>query len=460
MIKRKLKDIETMVNGKISSDDYIEIYIEGVSTDTRTITEGQLFVPIKGDRFNGHNFIESAINNGAKAALWSRHEPLPEIDFPLILVEDTLHAIQKLAKEYRNQLSIKIIGITGSNGKTSTKDILSSILETQYKTYKTHGNLNNHLGVPLTLLSIKEDTEMGVIEMGMSSLGEIELLSNIASPDVAIITNIGNAHLEELKTRDNIIKAKLEIVKGLKPNGLFVYHGDDNDLKETVNKLDIHQKKITFGEKQSNDYSTKIVSNNKEGLHFKLDNKPLTTFYLPMLGKHQIFNATAAICVARYFDISYASIKKGLKNVSLTGMRNELIKGKNFDILNDSYNANPESTKAALRTIYSLKGYTQKIVIFADMLELGDKEKELHKEIGRCIDFDNIDFLFTYGKLSKYTSKEAQLKGYSDKSISFMNKKELIKYLKRILKSNSLILLKGSRGMHLEEIADSLLKEE
>ncbi|MBS4534331.1 UDP-N-acetylmuramoyl-tripeptide--D-alanyl-D-alanine ligase [Clostridium sp. D2Q-14] len=457
MIKRKLKEIENMIKGQELNNEYNDVYIKGVSTDTRTIKNEQLFIPIIGENFDGHEFIKKAIENGAIATLWDKKHPIPDIDFPFILVDNTLKAIQNLSKAYRDQLDIKVVGITGSNGKTSTKDILSSILNTKYKTYKTQGNLNNELGVPLTLLSLEEDIDFAVIEMGMSSLGEIELLTNLASPNVAIITNIGTAHLQELKTKDNIIKAKLEIVKGLKSNGLFVYHGDDRDLKNAVNTLDIPQKQITFGKNDTNDYVVKMLSCNIDGLNFKIKSIDSPKLFLPMLGNHQIFNASSAIAVARHFGLSFDMINKGLTNIELTGMRSELIHGNGFDILNDSYNSNPDSTKAALNTITSLDNYTQKIIVFGDMLELGEEEINMHKEIGKKIDFTKIDYLFTFGDLAKYAAEEAKNKTSKEKVLSFNDKSKLIDTLKEILKDNSIILLKGSRGMKLEEIAKNLL---
>lgn len=457
MIIRKLKDIELMAKGYGLDEKFYDLIISGVSTDTRTIKEGQLFVPIKGEKFNGHDFIYKAIENGAIAALWCKDEELPNVEIPLILVDDTLRAIQELAKEYRNQLSIKVIGVTGTNGKTSTKDILGSILSTKYKTFKTVGNLNNYLGVPLTILSLDEDVEIAVVEMGMSSLGEIEVLTNIATPDAAIITNIGDAHLEELKTRENVMKAKLEIVKGLKEDGIFVFNGDDELLREEVRKLNLKQKIITFGENTNNDYIAKLISIDNNGINFTVENMSSINLFLPMLGVHQMLNATAAIAVSRHFGLDFNLIKSGLSSVNLTKMRSQLTKGKGFDILNDSYNANPTSTKAAINTVYSLKGYNQKIIVFGDMLELGDKEIDMHKEIAYHIDFDKIDYLFTIGDLAKYTAKELSKKN-SDKVFAFSGKKELIKKLKEVLKENALILLKASRSLKLETISEELLK--
>jgi len=459
MIKRTLNEVQSMAKGHGLKSNSKDIVINGVSTDTRTIKEGELYVPIIGEVFNGHEFIQSAVENGAIAALWCENEKVPNVDIPLILVDDTLKAIQRLSKEYRNELSIKVVGITGSNGKTSTKDILGSILSTKYKTFKTKGNLNNYLGVPLTLLSLDESIEVAVIEMGMSSLGEIEVLTNIATPDAAIITNVGDAHLEELKTRENVRTAKLEIVNGLKSDGLFVYNGDDDALRNRVSKLGLNQKTETFGENSSNDYCVKAISIDKDGINFEIKNKDSGKLFLPMLGAHQIHNATAAIAVARHFGLSFDLIKKGLSEVSLTKMRSQLIHGNGFDILNDSYNANPASTKAALKTIYSLKGYSQKIVVFGDMLELGENEVDMHREIGSEIDFNEIDYLFTIGKLAKYAGEEGK-KVVGDKVKTFLDKEELVNNIKEVLREGCIILLKGSRGLKLETIGEALLGDE
>ena len=361
MIRRNLKQIQKMCNGFGLKEEFEAIEIKGVSTDTRTISPGQLFIPLIGENFNGHRFLKDAIQKGAKASLWNKDEPVEDMDFPLIFVDDTLDGLQQLAKSYREELNVKVIGITGTNGKTSTKDILASLLSTQYKTHKTIGNYNNQIGVPLTILSMDEDTEMAVIEMGMDNFGQIERLTNIARPDAAVITNIGEAHLDDLKTRENIAKAKLEILKGLKPQNLFLYYGDDSMLKREVESVAAEFDVKTFGRENTNEYQPEVIFVNETGDSFYLKKPGSPEFFLPMLGEHQVLNATAAIAIARYFGISYENIKKGLLNVEKTGMRNELIRCKDFTILNDAYKSNPTSVLAALNTMYSMLGYSQKI---------------------------------------------------------------------------------------------------
>ncbi len=456
MIKRNLKEIEQMINVSNIDKKYHNIMINGVSTDSRSIKPKQLFVPIKGDNFNGHDFILDAIKGGAIATLWNKNEPIPyDATIPFILVDDTLIAIQNLAKAYVKQLNMKIVGITGSNGKTSTKDLLAEILSTKYKTEKTLENLNNHLGVPLTILNFEEDAEVAVIEMGMSNFGEIDLLSSIANPDVAIITNIGEAHLEDLHTRENIAKAKLEIINHLNPKGLFIYPGDEPLIRNEIKKINPKFSIETFGQKSFNTYRPKLISIGENGISFKLNESK--TLNLNTLGKHQIYNATAAITAAKYFDIPFENIQRSLKKANITGMRNELIHAKKCTILDDSYKSNPTSVLAALDTLYSLDNYNKKIVVLGDMLGLGEKEEiHMHKKIGEKIDFNQVDYLFTIGPLAKYIAKGANSLSSKNNIKSYINKKELIDDLKKIVTNDSIVLVKASRDLHLEDVVNAL----
>ena len=246
MIQRTLANIEEMVNGSGLDEKFQSKEINGVTTDSRLVEVGNLFFPLVGDTFNGHEFVDKAIELGAAAVIWKEKEPNPPQQVPVIFVKDTLVALQDLAEAYLKQLNPKVVGITGSNGKTTTKDMVAAVLETTYKVHKTKGNFNNHIGLPLTILSMEENTEIAVLEMGMSGKGEIELLSKIAKPDVAVITNIGEAHLMDLGSREEIASAKLEIVKGLKENGRLIYHGDEPLLLERVPSLSFSS--VTFGE--------------------------------------------------------------------------------------------------------------------------------------------------------------------------------------------------------------------
>lgn len=459
MITRTLKEIQEMCNGFGLRSEFEDIEIKGVSTDTRTIAPGQLFIPLIGENFNGHKFLKIAIDKGAKASLWKKDEPIHEdLDFPLIFVDDTLDALQELAKSYREQLNVKVIGITGSNGKTSTKDILASLLNTQYKTHKTVGNYNNQIGLPLTILAMDEDTEMAVLEMGMDKFGQIERLTKIAKPDAAVITNIGEAHLDDLKTRENIARAKLEILKGLKAQNLFLYYGDDSMLKREVESVASGFDVRTFGTESSNDYQPEIIFVNETGDSFYLKKPSSPEFFLPMLGEHQVLNATAAIAIARYFGISYENIKKGLLNVDKTSMRNELVKCKDFTILNDAYKSNPSSVLAALNTMYSMLGYDQKIVILGDMLGIGDEIVAMHKDIGIKINPNEIDYVLTYGEFGRYISEAAIINFGKERVFHFNDKGELVKKAKELIKPNALVLVKASRPLQMEDVVEGLKK--
>ncbi len=456
MIACDLNKIASMSGGSLISKKYNDITIEGISTDSRTIGSDNLFVPLMGENFNGHEFIQNVIDKGVKASLWSKNEAIPDIDFPFILVEDTLIGLQTLASSYLKTVSPKVIGITGSNGKTSTKDILASLLKTQYKTHKTKENFNNGIGVPLTILSMKDDTEMLVLEMGMDNFGQIELLTRIAPPDAAIITNIGEAHLEGLKTPENIAKAKLEILRGLKLGKLFVYYGDDSMLKSEVEMIASHHEVKSFGIDDFNDYQAEILFINENGDSFYLKEPKSEEFFLPMLGEHQVLNATAAIAIARYFGISFENIKKGLLTVEKTGMRNEMVKCNGFTILDDSYKSNPASVRAAMNTLYSINGYSQKMVILGDMLGLGDDEIQMHRDIGSTINENNIDYLFTIGEFGKYIYESAKSNFPKDKTMHFDDKDALVKKVKETAKNNALILVKASRPLAMEEVVAKL----
>lgn len=455
MIKRNFKDIAIWVNGELADKENNSVKITGVSTDTRTIKEGNLYVPIVGENFNGHDFVETAAANGAAGALWQRNQPNPPSGLPLLFVEDTLLALQDLAEHYLGDLPAKAIGITGSNGKTTTKDMVTSVLSTTYKVQKTEGNYNNHIGLPLTILALEEDTEIAVLEMGMSGRGEIELLSKIAKPEAAIITNIGESHLQDLGSREGISEAKFEITAGLPENGTLVIHGDEPLLTEKV--VNTPYKVVTFGSSSPNDYYPVQVEQKSDGTFFTINGESETKFFIPVLGKHNINNALAAIAIGQHFDVPAAAIKKGLKSLKITGMRTELIQGKDgITVINDAYNASPTSMKAAIELLQDLNGYKKKIVVLGDMLELGDNENTFHFETGEGIDTDKISHVFTFGKLGRKIAEGAKVNFPDERVHAYDDKQELISKLKEIAGDGDIVLVKGSRGMKLEEVVNEL----
>ncbi len=457
MIQKTLKEIESMCLGSDLNEEFNNIIITGVTIDSRNVNKGELFIPLVGDNFDGHKFIKSAIENGAAGVLSSKI--LEDKTIPTISVSDTLIALQELAKSYIEEISPKIIAISGSNGKTSTKDILASLLSTEYKTHKTAGNFNNHIGVPLTILEMDGDEVFAVIEMGISDFGDMTELSQIAKPDAGIITNVSGVHLDDLLNTENVAKAKMEFLKNMSPNGLYLYFEDDQVLDNAAKDLDGDYKVQTFGKKENSDFLIEDIRITSEGSLFKLSNLIEDKFFLPMIGEHQIYNATAAIGMAKEFGISLDNIKRGLGEIEATGMRNELIKGERFTILDDSYKSNPDSLNAALNTLYSLDGYSQKIAIIGDMLGLGDEIEFIHRELGQKMDPNKLDMIIGIGYYSEYIIWEAEAKFGKDKLLHFEEKSEdMIEKIKSVIQEDALVLVKASRPLELDTVVRDLLK--
>ncbi len=454
MIKRSIEQVADMIQVENEIASFKDLIIQGVSIDSRNIQPGNLFVPFKGENVDGHKYVEQALEKGAAASLWEKDVPNPPKDLPIIIVEDSLASLQTLATSYRNQLNLKVVGITGSNGKTTTKDMITSVLSQEFIVQKTEGNYNSHIGLPLTILGLKEETEIAVLEMGMSGFGEIEELSLIAQPDAAVITNIGESHLQELGSREGIAKAKLEIVLGLKENGLFVYFGDEPLLQNAVSQSEPYRIQ-TFGNRSTNTLYPTSVSQQSEGSIFTVNEQPELEFILPVLGQHNVNNALAAILIGREFGVSDTNIKEGLLSLKLTKMRTEMLEGpKESRYINDAYNASPTSMKAAIKLMSEIQGYSTKIVILGDMLELGPNEKEFHYDIGKQLNPSDIQYVFTYGPLSMETYRGAT-EQYADNHVfHFEDKDKLADSLIATLKGGELVLFKGSRGMKLEEVIE------
>ncbi|WP_313803984.1 UDP-N-acetylmuramoyl-tripeptide--D-alanyl-D-alanine ligase [Cytobacillus sp.] len=456
MIKRTLQQIAGMIKVENDVAPFKDTTVHGVSIDSRKITNGHLFIPFKGENSDGHRFVEEAIKKGAAAAFWQKDVPNPPLHLPILVVEDTLIALQELARKYRNELDVKVVGITGSNGKTTTKDIMANLLSLKYKVQKTEGNFNNEIGLPLTILGLETDTEMAVLEMGMSSRGEIDFLTRLARPEAAIITNIGESHLLDLGSREGIAEAKLEIVNGLQDNGLLVYYGDEPLLTERLEDLDKTFVTKTFGRNTRNDLYPVDIEQNDTGSSFVI-NASEKTFFLPVLGTHNVLNAMAAMAVADFFGIPYEKMNDGFSGLKLTNMRTELLQGKMGEkIINDAYNASPTSMYAAIELIAHLPGYKNKILVLGDMLELGPEEEEFHRKMGESIDANKIDYVFTFGNLGKYIAEGAKASLPANRVFAFTEKQPLIDELRKLVNEETIILVKASRGMRLEEVVSAL----
>ncbi len=453
-----LEEITKVVDGQLINCTECPT-ITGVSIDSRTVKQGDLFVPLKGVNFNGHDFIADAIGAGATASFWSNQVTPLNLAIPLIIVDEPITAMQKLAHHYRQIVDPIVVGITGSNGKTTTKDILTAILAEQYRVHKTSGNLNNHIGVPLTILSMPTDTEVLVVEMGMNHVGEIALLTQIAAPDHVILTNVGESHIEFLGTEERIAEAKLEILQGLAEGSYAVLPGDQALVRKKITNYDL-QNIIWVGRTKKNDnYIAKISENQQDELEFT-DAKG-EAYQIPLIGAHNAVNALMAIEAAKLLGVAVSRIKAGLTKVKLSAMRLELIEvDEDSLILNDAYNASPTSMRCSLELLASLHGYKYKIAVLGDMLELGAAAEKYHYEIGRLVAELKIDYLIVIGNFSEEVIVGALNNRMSVRKIRKAKSiEEIVDLLQKKKWSNRAVLIKGSRGNRLERVVELLLQK-
>lgn len=443
----KWLDVKTNLKG---------IEITGVSINTRTLQKGDLFVPFRGEKVNGHQYVRHAIEAGAAAALWQRDEPSPPEDLPLLIVDDCQKALQEMARAYRDELNVTVIGITGSNGKTSTKDLVASVLKPYFKVQKTQGNFNNELGLPLTILSLDEDTKFAVLEMGMSGFGQIEFLSELARPDYAVITNIGEAHMQDLGSREGIAQAKFEITAGLETHGKLFYDGDEPLLKPFVENF---PQAVSFGFDDNNELTVTDIRATESGSTFMVSGIIDATFTIPVLGDHQVKNTLSAILIALEAGLTEEDIRKSLKDAALTDMRMQMIHtegGATF--INDAYNAAPSSMKAALNFIRETTMKEEKWVVLGDMLELGEQERDYHELIAKSIN-DEIKGVCLYGPRMEWLYAKLQESFKGELIWSKDDYRPIIEVLAKSITDKSLILVKGSRGMALENIIEPFTRD-
>ena len=420
---------------EIGSIHKIFLKSNGVSTDSRKVKKNDIYFSLKGPNFNGNEFAKSAIEKGACYAIVDQKEYV--IDKSYILVEDCLKTLQNLANYHRKNSKAKIIGLTGSNGKTTSKELIFSVLKNEFKTIATTGNLNNHIGVPLTLLSIKEDTEIAIIEMGANHLKEIETLSNIADPDYGYITNFGKAHLEGFKNLEGVIKGKSELYNHLinKSRLIFINNRDKKQVELTKE----YSNKFTFGEQNSDSiFSVKSIN---PKINISIDNILIES---NLFGQYNIDNIAAAICIGKYFNLDNENIKAGIERYIPENNRSQIIKKGSNKIILDAYNANPTSMQLALSSFNDMKE-EKKIVFIGDMFELGENSHQMHQEIVYTVEKMNFNQTFIIGDLFNKTKHSSNIK-------SFKNLNDLKGNMDEI--SNSAILIKGSRGMKLENILD------
>lgn len=441
--------------------------ITGAVIDSRLVETGYLFIPIKGAKVDGHDFIPAVFEKGALAVL-SEHE-LEEPAGPYILVTSTEDAMKKIAAFYRRSLDIKVVGITGSVGKTSTKEMIASVLAQKYNVLKTEGNLNNEIGLPLTIFKIREAHEVAVLEMGISEFGEMHRLAGMAQPDVCVITNIGLCHLENLLTRDGILKAKTESFEHLSPEGIAVLNGDDDKLceKKIVNGspavfygigreakcVDTEDGRRLLAEKEV--YATDVeavgLTGTKACIHVGDESFAVE---IPIAGEHNVYNALAAVCVARQLGLTIEEMKRGIESVQTIGGRSNLIHKDGITIIDDCYNANPVSMQASIDVLAGASG--RRIAVLGDMGELGADERELHAMVGRHFAGKEIDALFVTGILAAEIAREVRTASAATEVHEMDTKEALIAELQQYKKSGDTILVKASHFMGFAEIVKAL----
>ena len=439
----------------------------GFIIDSRKASPGDLFIPLPGEKTDGHRFIAAALQKGAAGALLdkSRMNLLQEAPVPsgktLICVDNVMQAMHRIALLNRQKYSLPVIAVTGSNGKTTTKDMIASVLSSGYNVLKTEDNLNNHLGLPLMLLRLEDNHEAAVLEMGMSGFGEIALLASLALPSFGVITNIGEAHLASLGSRENIARAKNELLVAMGAKGKAFLNGDDPYLRR-MGKM-FPGEVCYYGFEEWADLRVLEFFSSDDGLKFGVQTSDgaAEEYRLPYPGKHNVYNALAAIAVGKHFGIRTQEIKKGLADTRFAPMRMEKHQAKGgFRIINDAYNASPASMKAALHTLLDQKGNNKSMAILGDMLELGELAEESHMQIGRYLAGLSTDYLVTVGKLAALIAEGARDAGYPQKKIfEAKDTCEAVEHLRSLELKGYCLLLKGSRDMHMEQIAEDLLKQ-
>ena len=450
-----VKDLIKICDAEIINGNE-NLILKNFNKDTRTIKNGDVYLGIKGENFDGNKFIKEALEKGASACIIDNKEFLDFDlkDYTIIYVKDTVKALGELAKYKRSLYDIPVIGITGSVGKTSTKDIISSVLNKKYKVLKTEGNYNNEIGLPLTILKL-EDHNALVLEMGMSEFKEIEYLSNIANPTTAVITNIGTAHIANLGSRENILKAKLEIINGLKEDGKLIINNDNDLLNKYKDKINADV--ITVGIKNECDYKAINIKDCNDGISFDImyEDK-ITNLFTPINDSAYIYNSLMAFVVGLEYNINLEQIKKGIEDFKLSKSRLEKHIKNDITIIDDTYNASIDSIKSSLNYLENQKG-KRKIAVLGDILETGKFAKEIHSELGKYIKANSkIDCLYTIGESSIYIHNE--VKNINKlKTKHFNNIEEATNYLLKELKKDDVILLKASHGMNFYKIVIDLL---
>lgn len=453
-----IKELILASEGQLVSKCNEETIVSNIVIDSRKAGKDSAFVAIVGENLDGHNFINLAINQGCKTIIKNKNNnvDIENKEVNVIEVSDTEIALGDIAKFYKNKFKIPFIAVTGSVGKTTTRDMVYSTISAKYNSLKNVGNLNNQFGVPLTLFNLNKEHECAVIEMGMSGFNEIEYLANIVNPQIGIISNIGYSHVEHLGSRDGIFKAKMEVATNFDENSLLIVNGDDDCLK-TLKTKDLVYKLRTFGFDKDNDIYCESYEMDEESINFVADiNRKKEEFFIPTVGKHNIYNAMAAILVGLNLNMTIEEIKDGLKNFQCTKNRLDIIKKDKLTIIDSVYNASIDSMSAALNILGRYEN--RRVAILGDMFEMGEFAEFGHRQVGKAA-LGNIDIMIAIGKDSEFIVKELKENNMNENNLyHFETKEEAIENLDNIIKDDDVILVKASRGMNLEKVVEYLNK--
>lgn len=455
MKKFTLRQIKVGTKGRtvIGSEDAT---VQSICTDSRKAKEGDLFFALIGDKHDAHKYLPQVKDSGCNCAIISDASQCPE-GMNAVVVDDTTKALQDLSAWYLQQLNLKVIGVTGSTGKTSTRDLTWAVCSEKYKTQKNVGNLNNHLGVPLTILSFDEDVEVGVLEMGMDKKGEIDFLADLARPDIGVITNIGMSHMENFENgRDGIFEAKMELTNYFDESNVLIVARDDEYLNK--GRIDGAYRLVSAGSDGKSDYIISHIDDfGAEGIQFTLEYQGvMQRFRLPIPGRHNAFNSALAVAAGAELGISMEEAARGLEKVQLTDKR-LTVRGKNgIKIIDDTYNASPDSVKAAIDVLMKTKGI-RSVAILGDMFELGKTSRKEHELVGRYAAMQNVQMLIAIGEASEETARGAKEEGMENVHY-FCNKDAFYKEMDGIIKKGDVILVKGSRGMEMEQIVKKIME--
>jgi len=452
-----LEEVARFCGGRLIRGDPM-LPVDRLHTDTRTLLAGDCFVALQGDRFDGHSFVPQARDHGAVAALVSNPFPVSELpdDLGLVEVPNTLAALQRFAANYRQLLSVRTIGVTGSSGKTSTKELIASVLRTRFKTKATEGNLNNHIGVPLTLIRLDEDDEYGVVEMGMNHPGEIAPLARMTAPEIGVVSSIGPAHIEFFADQAAIAAEKAELIAALPPEGLAVLNANDEWSRRIASRT--NARIVWVGDGPDATWRAQNLQVNADSLTFLLrHNGSAATVRLPVVNRVMVANALIAAAVGRECGLTMDEIARGLEAVRLPGARMQMVKVHGAWIINDAYNANPDSMKAALVALSEFPGVNRRLAVLGSMGELGRHATELHRVTGEFAARQGLAFLIAVGPHAEAYAKGAIAGGLNHNQIvTALDADEATVALKPLLRDGDAVLVKGSRFMHLDRLVTAM----